>query len=220
MKNVNKEKLKICNLKFVICNFPKAGFTLIEILISLTLLTVVLGAVYSSFFSVQRALERFDTVSLKYHEARTALDIMRREIESSLLKNPKAVNTKYKTIFEIKDRDIFSKNASVLNLTAFSFKGNNLKTISYFAREQNGSLELVKTEAPSIILSKEHTIQVIETIEGFTVETLFNNTWVRTWNTANTGKLPDIVRLIIEFDDNGKKVKLIEYARPKVGRKL
>ncbi len=78
----------------------------------------------------------------------------------------------------------------------------------------------MKTEAPSIILSKEHTIQVIETIEGFTVETLFNNTWVRTWNTANTGKLPDIVRLIIEFDDNGKKVKLIEYARPKVGRKL
>jgi prepilin-type N-terminal cleavage/methylation domain-containing protein len=63
-----------------------SGFTLIEILISLALLTIVLGAIYSSFFSVQSALERFDSVSLKYHEARTALDIMRREIESAILK--------------------------------------------------------------------------------------------------------------------------------------
>jgi prepilin-type N-terminal cleavage/methylation domain-containing protein len=47
-----------------------SGFTLIEVLVSLALLTIVLGAIYSSFFSVQNALERFDSVSLKYHEAR------------------------------------------------------------------------------------------------------------------------------------------------------
>ncbi len=220
MKRVKKEKHKICNVKCAICNFPKEGFTLIEVLISLTLLTVVLGAVYSSFFSVQRALERFDNVSLKYHEARTALDIMRREIESSLLKNPKAFNAQDKTVFEIKDRDIFGKNASALNLTAFSFKGSNLNTISYFIREKNGMLELMKTETPSIILSKGSTVQIIEGIEGFTVETLFHNKWVRTWNTSNTEKLPDIVRLIIELNYNGKKVKLMEYARPRVGKPL
>ncbi len=86
-------------------------------LISLAILVIVLGAVYSSFFSVQRALERFDNISLKYHEARTALDIMRREIESALIKNPESNNDdseeeKVKAAFILKDRDIFGKSTS------------------------------------------------------------------------------------------------------------
>jgi general secretion pathway protein J len=193
------------------------GFTLIEVLISLTLLTVVLGAVYSSFFSVQRAIERFDDVSLKYHEARTTLDIMRREIEGAILDNDRE---KGNAEFTIKDRDIFGKSTSVLNLTAFSFRGNSPNTISYFVKENEGQIHLLKTESPSSMLLKEYSVEAVEAIEGFTVETLFNNKWVRTWDTADTGKLPDIVRVSIEFDDNGKTVKLTEYARPKIGKQL
>jgi general secretion pathway protein J len=193
------------------------GFTLIEVLISLTLLTVVLGAVYSSFFSVQRAIERFDDVSLKYHEARTALDIMRREIEGAILDNDRE---KDNTEFTIKDRDIFGKSTSVLNLTAFSFRGNSPNTISYFVKENEGQIHLLKTESPSSMLLKEYSVEAVEGIEGFTVETLFNNKWVRTWDTADTGRLPDIVRVSIEFDDNGKTVKLTEYAKPKIGKRL
>jgi general secretion pathway protein J len=189
-----------------------SGFTLIEVLISLTLLTVVLGAVYSSFFTVQRALERFENVSLKYHEARTALDIIRREIEGSILKTEE--KAKDKTLFEIKDRDVFGKNTSSLNLTSFSFKGYNLNAASYFVKENNGRLDLLKTEAPAGIKSEGYTLEVMEDIEGFTVETLFNNKWVRTWNTAKTEKLPELVKVSIEFEDNDRTVKLTEYARP------
>ena len=71
--------------QFEIRNSRRGGFTLIEVLLSLALLTIVLGVVYSSFFTVQRALERFDGISLKYHEARTALDIIRREIDGAIL---------------------------------------------------------------------------------------------------------------------------------------
>lgn len=188
-----------------------SGFTLIEILISLTLLTIVLGAVYGSFFSVQSVLERFDKVSLKYHEARTALDIMRREIESALPDN---------STFVIKDRDLFGKNISSLDLTAFSFKGYGIKTISYYVEEKDGKLTLFKKEAAAGIQSREYTMEAVEDIEGFTVETLFNNKWVQTWDTANTNKLPGFLRVSLEFDDNGKKVKLVEYARPRVGNKL
>ena len=199
----------------------KSGFTLIEILISLALLTIVLGTVYSSFFSVQRAIERFDNISLKYHESRTALDIIRREIESALVKNPRTEDeTKKKAGFVIKDRDIFGKNASSLNLTAFSFKGSNLNTITYFIEEKDGKLDLLKTESPYAVPAKEYKVEIIEGIESFTVETLFYNKWIKTWDTAKTGKLPDIVRVSIEFDDNGKIVKLTEYARPRIGTQL
>jgi general secretion pathway protein J len=200
------------------------GFTLIEILISLTLLAIVLGAVYSSFFSVRRVSDRFDSVSLKYHESRTALDIMRREIESALLKNPGPMTgndtvINNRTNFIMKDRDIMGKNSSELELTAFSFKGGMIDTVSYFVQENEGKLNLIKKEGP-FGQSGEYEMEIIEGIEGFTAETLFNHQWTRTWDAGTTGKLPGIVRLSIEFDDSGKRVRLVEYARPMLGAGL
>ncbi len=208
-KSITDERTPFLNSSFILLH---SAFTLIEVLISLTLLTIVLGAVYSSFFSVHSVLERFDSVSLKYHEARTALDIMRREIESSLPNN----SSKGGTAFIIKDRDVLGKNTSSLELTAFSFKGSGLNAVSYYVEEKDGKLNLLRKESPAGIQSREYTMETVEAIEGFTVETLFNNQWVKTW----TGKLPDIVRVGIEFDDNGKKVKLVEYAKPRIGRTL
>ncbi len=192
-----------------------------EVLISLTLLTIVLGAVYSSFFSVHRATERFNGVSLKYHETRIALDIMRREVEGAVLKNPMArKESMNRTSFIIRDRDIFGRKASSFDLTAFSFRGGKVDTISYFIRANEGKLELMKSVTPSISGKEGYTIGMIEDIEGFNVEILFNNKWVGTWNSSDTGKLPDVLRLNIEFDDHGKKVKLTEYARPRIGKQL
>jgi general secretion pathway protein J len=198
-----------------------SAFTLIEILIALALLTIVLGAVYSSFFSVQRALDRFDDVSLKYHEARTALDIMRREIEGAIVKNPRSDDKNRVTSgFVIKDRDILGISASSLELTSYSFRGNSLITVSYSVTMKDGKLSLVKYESPPAFQEKGYLLDIMEGISGFTVETFFNNTWVKTWDTAMTGRLPEIVRLSIEFDDNGKTVTLSEYEEPKIGTKL
>jgi len=194
---------------------------LIEVLIAIALLTIVIGAVYSSFFSVHRALERFDNVSLKYHEARTALDIMRREIEGAIVKNPRSeYENKVTAGFVIKDRDILGISASSLELTSYSFRGNSLITVSYFVTMKDGRLSLIKQESPPGFQEKGYILYVIEGISGFTVETIFNNAWVKTWDTATTGKLPEVVRISIEFDDNGKIVKLSEYSKPKIGTKL
>lgn len=198
-----------------------SAFTLIEVLIALALLTIIMGAVYTSFFSIHRALERFDTVSLKYHEARTALDIMRREIEGAIVKNPRSEDeNKIKAGFVIKDRDILGIRASSLELTSYSFRGSSLISVSYFVIMKDGTLSLMKQESPPGFQEKGYVLDFMEDISGFTVETIFNNTWVKTWDTATTGKLPEIVRLSIEFDDNGKVVTLSEYAKPKVGIKL
>ena len=199
----------------------RTGFTLIEVLISITLLTVVLGAVYSSFFMVQKAVKRFDDVSLKYQEARTALDMMRREIEGSFITTPQLKDiTKNKTIFLAKDRDIFDKKASELYFTTFSSRDGNLNLAAYIVEEKDKSLILMKMEAPAIniatIFSKLHKSELIEKIHGFSVEMLFNDKWVRTWDSSQTDKLPDMVRVSIEFDDSGNNIKLTEYARPRI----
>ena len=146
---------------------------------------------------------------------------MRREIEGSLLKNPREEDeTKAKASFIIKDRDVFGKSTSSIDFMAFSFKGSRLNAVSYYVKEKEKILNLHKTEKPSTLKSEGYSVEVIEGIESFTVETLFNNKWVRTWDTANTDKLPDEVKISIEFNDNGKVVSLSEYARPRVGKKL
>jgi prepilin-type N-terminal cleavage/methylation domain-containing protein len=203
MQKLNLRDFKRRNGECVIFNLPKSGFTLIEVLLSLVLLTIILGTVYSSFFTIQRALERFDGVSLKYHEIRSALDVMRREVESAFLyQSPFLTSTKKQTAFVMKDRDIFSKSASVMSLTAFTFKGNGTKSVSYYVEEKNKTLVL------------------IEGIEGFAIEAFFNNKWIKTWDSHETGKLPEVVRFTIEFDDRGKRIKLSEYARPQIGTHL
>jgi type II secretion system protein J len=198
-----------------------AGFTLIEVLVSLTLLTVVLAAVYGTFHSVTRALSRYDSVSLKYHETRSALDIMRREIEAAYIETPLPEEIdKARTRFIIKDRDIHGKPASELSLTAFSFRGSSHNRVTYSVAGEKDTLSLVKAEAPAALAEDLYRSEIIGGIESFSVETQFNNTWVRTWDAAATGRLPEIVRITIEFDDNGRTVRLTELARPRVGTSL
>lgn len=205
-------------IKAYISRDRTAGFTLIEVLVSLTLLSVVLGAVYTTFFSVNRAIERFDNISLKYHETRTSLDMMRREIEGSFFTMDESA--KGKTVFKLTDRDLFGKSTSSLELTCFSFKGYSSNRVSYTVRKTDDRLDLIKTEAPAGLDAEGYTIEIIEGIEGFSAEVLFNNKWVKTWDTAETDKLPEEVRITIEFNDNIKTVKLTEYARPMTGKKL
>lgn len=202
-----------------------SGFSLLEVLISLTLLTIVLGALYSTFTMVQNALDRFDGVSMKYHEARTTLDMIRREIESSYIVTPQHKDIrKNRTIFLIKDRDIFGRKSSTLYLTSFPYRDRNLHVVSYFVDESDGLLRLAKMEAPAVtmatLFSNLYKMELIDGIEGFSIETLFNDEWVGTWDSSQTNRLPDVVRVSIEFDDNGRKVVLREYARPKAGRSL
>jgi prepilin-type N-terminal cleavage/methylation domain-containing protein len=205
------------------------GFTLLEVLLGITLLTIILGAVYTSFFTANRAIERWTGTTIKYHDSRSALDIMRREIEGAVLKtSPGSVNDMHKTAFVIEDRDILGKTTSKLHLTAFSSRDSGVTNVSYYVREKEHGLTLVKAVSPfSAQLTdeteqqeKKHEFEVISGIDSFAVETLFNNEWVKTWHTEQSGVLPEIVRISIVLDDKGSKVKLTEYARPKIGKQI
>jgi len=200
------------------------GFTLIEVLISLALLVIILGAIYNSFFTVDRAFERFNDVSLRYHEARTALEIMRREIEAALFKNTE--QDEERTRFVIRDRDIFGKTTSEFQLATLASRNDLPVVITYFIEKRDEDFSLVKGILPIVPSDARRgedgrfKIEIINHIEGFTVETLYNDRWVKTWDTSLTERLPEIVRITIEFNDNGRRVRLTEYARPMIGRRL
>src|SRR5512135_266966 len=81
-----------------------AGFTLLEILIAVAILSVVLTAVYSTFFLSHKAIEGVDESMLKLQESRRAIDILRCELDSSYYDGTDA-----NTFLKIRDRDVFGK---------------------------------------------------------------------------------------------------------------
>ena len=120
------------------------GFTLIEILVAVAILSVLLAAIYSTFFLSYKAIEGMDESMVKLQEARRALDILKRELDSTFY----AVGDQ-NTFFRIVDRDVYGKQATRLEFTAFSPQRPGVSMVTYFIEDKEGKLILFKkVESP------------------------------------------------------------------------
>ena len=208
------------------------GFTLIEVLIAVGILSVVLAAIYSTFFLSHRAVEGMDESMLKLQESRRAIDILRRELDSAFY-----TGEDRNTFFKIQDRDIYGKQATQLTFTAFSPLRPGLSRISYYIEDKNGKLNLFKkVESPytnennplSSPFSKggrgglfsDEGVDIIEDIEAFSVETMYGGQWVKTWDTDISKGIPDEIRISLSVIINGNKMTLFDVAKPRVGKSV
>jgi len=215
MENSKLEKSKICNLKFEICNSRRGGFTLIEILIAVAILSIVLAAIYSTFFLSHRAIEGMDESMLKLQESRRAIDILRRELDSAFYREKES-----NTFLKIEDRDIYGKQAAQLTFTTLSPLRPGLSKISYYIEDKDGKLSLFKKiESP---YSKEETegVDIIEDLEAFTVEAKYNDKWVKTWDTDIIKSMPKEIRIGLTIMIKGKKVTIFDVSQPRVDRAI
>jgi len=200
-----------------------SGFTLIEMMISLVLLSLLLGAIYSVFFMSHKALNGVDGSLLKLQESRMALDIMARETEAALF-NPATRDY----AFRVEDRDIYGKQASRLTFTAFSPRAGGLSAISYYVEEKNGEMILFKKMGRAFLSGGEPKgaeaalkgDEIIEGVGSFLVEIEDNGKWLKTWDASETNKIPAAVRLTITFRLNDRPVTIYETATPMVGKNL
>ena len=192
------------------------GFTLLELLVSLALLSIILAAIYSTFFLSQKAIEGVDETLLKLQECRMTMDTMGREMDSILYST---VNKN--SLFKIEDRDFFGKDASGVTFTSFSPLVPGLSVISYYVEEKDGVLSVFKKiKNVSDTSGAPEGIEVIEKIEAFTVEVLNDGKWIRTWDTAVTGKIPERIRVTVKITMKDRPVVLYETATPRIGQPL
>jgi prepilin-type N-terminal cleavage/methylation domain-containing protein len=192
-----------------------AGFTLIEVFIAVAILSIVLTAIYSTFFLSYRAIDGMDESMLKLQESRMAIDILRRELDSTFYRGNEA-----DTVLKIQDRDINGKQASQLTFTTFSPLRPGLSRISYYIENRDGKLNLFKKlELP---YAKEETegVDIIEDLEAFTVEVLYNDRWVKTWDTNVTKGLPGEIRIGLSIMIKGDKMTIFDVSRPRVDRSV
>lgn len=191
------------------------GFTLLEVLIAVAIISVVLIAIYSTFILSHRAIEGMDESLLKNLETRKAIDILKCELDATVYKGSDAT-----TLLKIQDRDIYGKQAAQLTFTTFSPLQPGLSKISYYIEEKDGTLSLFKKVSSPFDTEETEGVDIIEGLESFTVEALYNNTWIKTWDTdINTG-IPEEIRISISILMKGREVRFFDISKPRIGKPL
>lgn len=208
------------------------GFTLLEVLLSLLLLTIVLGAIYSTFFLAQKAVTGIDDSLLKLQEGRALLDTLSREIDAAVY-----TRAKNKSLFKIEDRDIYGRQTSRLIFTTLSPQRPGLSRITYHIEEHDKILVLYKkmdnpykessestatgsATNQSINPSPDLPTDLIEGLDSFTIEAKEGTNWVKTWDTEETKKMPLEIRVTLVFKIKDRPVTLYETIKPKIDRPI
>jgi general secretion pathway protein J len=169
-----------------------AGFTLIEVLVAVSILSIILACLYSSFFLARRAIDSVDNTLIGLQGSRILLDAMRREIEAATFSKEKRY-----TVFTVDDRDFFGKQASRIVFTTFCPLVPGLARIEYSVEEREGVLSLKKTVTPAYRDSDEPAFVLMERVDSFTIETKSQGKWVKSWNSQLSGQAPQEVRITI-----------------------
>jgi general secretion pathway protein J len=202
----------------------REGFTLLEVLIALAIMSVILVALYNTYLLAHRALFDVDKSLVKLQEARAFVDILKREIESSLYSQANSY-----CIFKMDDRDFYGRQASILTMTTSSSLIKGLAKVNYTIEERDGILIMTKSMASAIVPKPEETrMDLLEDIESFTLQAKYRNAWVKTWDSSLSKSAPNEVKitLTIRMTDKGREARpytsfsIFETAKLRVGSSL
>lgn len=205
------------------------GFTLLEVLIAVVLLGVLTTALYASYFTVVKARERAAEGMESRRELGATLDLLRREIASSVFENRisplNTPNPQDRLRFVVEDRDHFGKPASVLEFTTLappadgtSRNESGIISVRYEILEAKNKQRILTRKVRDVFydLSTEKAYPQMERISGFLVECLDGSKWVKSWDTQLRPTLPSLVRITVQFEEDGKPVEFSVLTSPKV----
>lgn len=196
------------------------GFTLLEVLIAVTLMALMFGALYGSYFAVIRARDRASDGMEARRELGATFDLLRREIASA-----RFVRGDKQLRFVVEDRDVFGQPASNLELTTLappadpSRRESGVVNVRYRIAEKERRLSLTRQERDVLMeASSSPSYPQMETLSSFQVECFDGSKWVKSWDTALNGSLPRMVRVTIQFVENGTPQEFSLLAGPKVSQ--
>jgi general secretion pathway protein J len=200
-----------------------AGFTLIEVMLSVSILTMMVALVWASFSLAAKSKDRAEEISARYHQIRLAMYRMAREISMAYLsKNQIQGTTNPRTMF------VGERNSSVDELLFSSLShmrlGDDAKEcdqslIRYYAepdRDDRSQLNLMRRETRRLGVEKPGeegpAYVMLENIKElhFRYFDPVKNEWSDRWNTRSLDGHPDRLPAKIEIqltlaDESGKE---------------
>lgn len=179
----------------------EGGFTLIEILVAISLLAIVLTSVYGVFTSVSNARDRLDKDSAEYHRARVLFDRIGGELRGAY--------------FHPRNRDLVFRGRSVdnealeleLSTTAVSpliQAGSGIARVRYLLTKdrenEDDGLVLLRSEQAlhesRRDVEEAGMMRLIPGVEAMTIRFFSNGAWQTRWDGLNSG-LPELVEVAL-----------------------
>jgi general secretion pathway protein J len=181
------------------------GFTLVEILVAISILAIVLTSVYGIFTSVSLARGRLDADSADYHRARVIFDRLGRELRGAYF------NPNYDDL-EFAGESIDGGNLQELELTTTAVSplsqiGSGVARVRYRLvadpEDAAGRLVLLRSEQPAYQPSNNGTdadmMRLAAGIESLLIRFYAEDQWQTGWEGRVAGGLPEMVEMTLQL---------------------
>jgi general secretion pathway protein J len=202
------------------------GFTLLEVIVAMSILSLVSVMIYSSFFSMSRSRDNLAEVANRYQQGRAALDRMSRELSAAFVSTHRPftqLQPVRETIFLGSDE----RPADRVDFTSFSYRRlrrdaheSDQAEISYFGSidpDEGGKLDLVRRVSKYIDEdpTRGGIIQVLaEDIDS--LELLYldpvTGEWLDSWDSsqdiAQLGRLPSQIWIILQLKGGARNTTI------------
>jgi general secretion pathway protein J len=195
-----------------------AGFTLLEVLVSLALLAVIASALYGSYFTLFKGKETTIAGMEERRAVRETLDQLRRELSSAWHRQGTPA-----TQFVVEDRDQFGKPASRLAFVTIAspltegVPVSDQLAVEYAVEAAAEQLVLNRSAQDLHNSAKPLRYPQVEKIDGFLVECSPDGTkWVRSWDNAINSTMPKAVRVTLRVKEGDRTVDYSTIAIPRM----
>jgi general secretion pathway protein J len=187
---------------------PASGFTLVEVLVAISILAILMTSVYGIFTSVSVARERLDADSADYHRARVIFDRMGRELRG--------------TYFQARDQGLVfiggkaDEKTAILELTTtavspLSRTGSGLARVRYLLvtdpENAASGLVLMRSEQPAHEPATETGIdgmmRLAPGVDAMTLRFFAQGQWQEKWDGRISG-LPEMVEIALQLRRVGR----------------
>lgn len=187
------------------CACSARGFTLVEVLVAISILAIVLTSVYGIFSSVSTARGRLDADSADYHRARVIFDRLGRELRGAYF----APNfTSLTFVGEAAgDGNLNELELTTTAVSPLSQTGSGIARVRYrLVRDREdpeNRLVLLRSEQPAYQpvseVSDGDMMRLAAGIENLTIRYYANGQWQAGWDGRTSGGLPEMVEMTLQL---------------------
>lgn len=185
------------------------GLTLIEVMVAVSVLTLISVLVYGAFSTITRGKQAASDISERYRVGRLAMSRMSRELQAAFISLHVAATPALNTRVTA-----FTGKASRVDFDAFAHRRlakdaheSDQCELSFFSQsnpKKQNQLDLVRRE--QVIIDDQHgkggVVQVLaDDIDSFTLKYLdpMSGLWTDTWDTTSTIGQPNRLPLQVEI---------------------
>ncbi len=177
------------------------GFTLLEVLVSLFILSIIFTTIYGTFFTTHSILTDLKSRMESHRALRAALQVVKKDLRSAYFLLPDTV-TRFKG--EDITKEIISPFLSFSAYTPFQREGSsNALKVEYFLKrkDEREDLILIRSSWSKDSQDEIEEEELVDGVETFDISYFDGKEWKRKWDSELTKNLPKGVMLNISVNN-------------------